>query len=438
MALFDVRRADNGNTTPQLVRQTNGQQCECRQRTSASDSFRENHVQAVLTLISLTASPATTKTRARKLTGNTAPLLSSRVSSGSWLTMLAVQATRTRVDGPPVAVAPSVRALLGRVPVHVFGMALGLGGLTNAWLGGEQLWGVSPLVGFWLKPAVSILWLVCLGVMLLKWLLAREAAWLELRDPGRFAFYALVPMSTLVLSVVLRSSMPRTAWGLFVVGLLVQTVIAVASTATSWRGERQLEAIDSSTLMPAVGGSFVAAAACSAQSVPDLAVLFFGAGLGSWLITESLVLQRLALHALPAAKRASIGIHLTPAAIASVAYLSLTQGTPDLFAQMLFGYALLQALVTLRLVPFLRVQRFALGTWAYTFGLSALSLGAIRFGLRGQSGAIEVLGVGLFGVANAVIGWIALRTLSHALRALARLVLVAYGPSSAASKLQAK
>jgi tellurite resistance protein len=329
-----------------------------------------------------------------------------------------MQAAPASITNSPPALRERTARALAAVPVNIFGMVLGLGGLTSAWRGAEQLWGVPVSVSAALMTAVTALWVGCLLVLVLKWWFARAAAWVELRSPGKFAFYALMPMSTLVLSLVWRASSPGFALGLFVCGLLLQTVVAVTSTANLWRGGRQLETMDSALLMPAVGGCFVAAAACAGHGIIDLGVLYFGAGLGSWLITESVVLQRLAQHPLPAPKRATLGIHLTPAAIASVAYLAMTEGTPDLFSQMLFGYAMLQAFVTLRIVPWLREQSFALGAWAYTFGISALSLSAIRFGLRGQSGTIATLALPLFGIANTVIGWIAFRTSWDAIRAL--------------------
>ncbi|WP_244622642.1 hypothetical protein [Microvirga brassicacearum] len=89
----------------------------------------------------------------------------------------------------------------------------------------------------------------------------------------------------------------------------------------------------------------------------------------------------------------------------------MTDGPPDRFVQMLFGYALLQALVMLRLVPWLRQQAFSPAAWAYTFGVSALPLAALRFVERGQAGPISCLAIPLFIGANLVIGWITLQTL---------------------------
>ena len=77
---------------------------------------------------------------------------------------------------------------------------------------------------------------------------------------------------------------------------------------------------------------------------------------------------------------------------------------------MLFGYALLQGLVMLRLVPWLRGQAFSHRSWAYTFGIAALPLAALRFVELGQTGPIAALALPLFVGANLAVGWIALRT----------------------------
>ena len=133
-------------------------------------------------------------------------------------------------------------------------------------------------------------------------------------------------------------------------------------------------------------------------------------GFLSMVVLESIVLHRLMINALPVSLRATMGLHLATPAVGSVAYLAVTEGPPDRFVQMLFGYALLQALVMLRLVPWLRQQPFSPAAWAYTFGVSALPLAALRFVERGQAGPISCLAIPLFIGANLVIGWIALRT----------------------------
>ena len=168
--------------------------------------------------------------------------------------------------------------------------------------------------------------------------------------------------------------------------------------------------------MPTVGGGFVSAIACGTFGYAQAGLLFFGAGFFSMVVMESVVLHRLMTHWLPVSLRATLGIHLAPPAVAAVAYLAVTDGPPDRMAQMLFGYALVQALVILRLAPWLREQAFGPAAWAYTFGVSALPLAALRFVERGQAGPIAALALPLFVGANLIIGWIAARTLLLALR----------------------
>lgn len=127
-------------------------------------------------------------------------------------------------------------------------------------------------------------------------------------------------------------------------------------------------------------------------------------------------MHRLILQTLPVPLRASLGLHLAPPAVACVADLAVSEGPPDRLAQILFGYALLHALTMVRLVPWLRKQPFSPAAWAYTFGVSALPLAALRLTERGLEGPGTSLAVPLFAAANLIIGWIALRTVLLLLR----------------------
>jgi tellurite resistance protein TehA-like permease len=71
--------------------------------------------------------------------------------------------------------------------------------------------------------------------------------------------------------------------------------------------------------------------------------------------------RRLSLTTLPLC--ATLGIQLAPPAVGAVAYLSITHGEPDLVAQALVGYGLLQALLLIRLGSWIgqAVRRILLG-----------------------------------------------------------------------------
>jgi tellurite resistance protein len=97
--------------------------------------------------------------------------------------------------------------------------------------------------------------------------------------------------------------------------------------------------------------------------------------------------------------------------VGAVAYLGVNGGVPDLVAHALVGYGLLQALLLLRLLPWIMEQPFAVSYWSFTFGATALATAPIRMVGHGDTGAIAVLAPYLFAGANIAVGLIAFGTL---------------------------
>jgi Tellurite resistance protein and related permeases len=102
--------------------------------------------------------------------------------------------------------------------------------------------------------------------------------------------------------------------------------------------------------------------------------------------------------------------------VGGVTYMSLSSGTPDLIALMLLGYGLYQALMLLRLLPWIRQQAFGPGYWAFSFGVAALPTMAIRMVERGATGPLEWIAPVLFIAANVVIGILVVKTLGLLVR----------------------
>jgi tellurite resistance protein len=289
-------------------------------------------------------------------------------------------------------------------------MVLGLGGLANGWRTAARVWDAPDFPGEALSLAAGSVWFLWIVLYGWKWAISREEAVAELRHPIQAFFIALVPVATMIASTAVSPYIPAIAWAMFVLGLASQVGFSAWVVGELWQGGRHTDATTPTLYMPTVGGCFVSAIACGSFGYPEAGLLFFGAGFLSLVVLESIVLHRLMIHTLPVPLRATMGLHLATPAVGSVAYLAVTDGPPDRFVQMLFGYALLQALVMVRLVPWLRQQPFSPAAWAYTFGVSALPLAALRFVERGQTGPISFLAIPLFIGANLIIGWIALRT----------------------------
>ncbi len=187
-------------------------------------------------------------------------------------------------------------------------------------------------------------------------------------------------------------------------------------TARQWTGERELETASPALYLPTVAGNFVTAFVAGYFGHEALGQLFLGAGMLSWLALESLISHRMTfIKAMVPPMRPAMGIMLAPPVVGCLAYLFVTGGLsgtkPDLFAQALLGYGLLQVALLLRLLPWIAKQPFGASYWAFSFGVTALAFDAIVFMLRGQTGYIEWLSVVLFVLANLTMAILIVGTL---------------------------
>ena len=304
-----------------------------------------------------------------------------------------------------------------RMPASFFSMVLGLVGLGSCWRVAGKTWHLPAWIGESIMLLAVVIWFMLLLLYISKWLWAREDAVAEFEHPVFCCFIGLVPVSTLLVALAIAPYSHAVAVPLFMVSAIGQLSFGVYRSGQFWMGGRQPEATTPILYLTGVAGSFVSTIVASSLGYQAWGVLFFGMGLFSWLALESIIMQRLyLLEALPKPLRPTLGIQLAPPAVGCVAYLSITSGQPDIFAQMLFGYGLMQALILLRLLPWLRQQPFSASYWAFALGVAGLALAPLRFVERGMTGATESLAMLLFVVANIVIGSIALGTLRLLLR----------------------
>lgn len=298
------------------------------------------------------------------------------------------------------------------VPVSFFGIVLGLAGLGNAWRGASALWGLPHFVGETLLALAALVWFVLVLSYVQKWLTAREDALLELKHVTLCCFVGLVGVSTLLIAgAALRYARPL-AELLFTVGSVYTLAFAIWRMGILAMGGRDPSTTTAILYLPGVAGSFVTAIVASALGHADWGQYLFGAGLFSWLAIESVLLHRLyTAPAMAPALRPTLGIQLAPPAVGAVAYLSITTGPPGLMAHAMLGYALLQALLLLRLLPWIREQPFGASYWAFSFGITALAAAPLRMIERGDSGPVLLLAPVLFAAANIAIAVLAVGTI---------------------------
>lgn len=304
---------------------------------------------------------------------------------------------------PPVKTFP--------VPAAYFGMVLGIAGMGTAWRIAAKLWPVPGFVGETLMALAGLVWMALSLAFIAKWLWFRPAALAEVGDPVLCCYISLFPATTMLMGAAI---MPysRTAALVFVIaGTLGQLGFAAYRSAGLWRGLHSPEATTPGVYLPTVSGNLISAITLGALGYADWGLLFFGAGLFSWLSLESVILQRLrTLGALPNPLRPSIGIQLAPPLVACEAYLFVNGGQPDLFAQILFGYGLLQLLFLARLLRWTFEQPFSVSFWAFSFGISALAVSSLHFFARNPESPVGMMALPIFLFANGAIALLILGT----------------------------
>jgi len=303
------------------------------------------------------------------------------------------------------------------VPASFFGMVLGLVGLGDCWRVAAKAWGYSHAIDEAVMAVAFLVWLLLCVLYVGKWLWARDEAIAELNHPVQSCFIGLCGVATMLAAVAIA---PPNASGLPVVLAVAGGVITLAYgvyfTARQWTGERELESASPAFYLPTVAGNFVSSFVASYFGYEALGQLFLGAGMFSWLALESLITHRLSfVKAMAPPFRPAMGIMLAPPVVGCLAYLFATGGVsggkPDLFAQALLGYGLLQLALLLRLLPWIAKQPFGASYWAFSFGVTALAFDAIVFMLRGETGYIEWLAMGLFVLANLTMAILIVGTL---------------------------
>ena len=299
------------------------------------------------------------------------------------------------------------------VPLAFFGIPVGLLAFANTWHVGVRLWQLPGDVAQALSLSGLAVWGVLLALYAHKWRAHRAEAVAELQHPVQSAFAALVPVSSMLASAALIPFSHDAALALFAVALAAQLAVGLWFNGRMWMGGRPPETVTPALYLPSVAQSFVAATVSAAFGWTQLGLLFFGVGLFAWLALESMMLQRAAVGTpLPAPLRPVLGIQLAPAVVGGGAWMSLTTGAPDAFAWLLLGYGIYQALVLLRLLPWIREQGFVPGFWAFSFGTAALPTLAMRMVERGASGLVAGLAPALFVAANVVFAVLIVMTLA--------------------------
>jgi tellurite resistance protein len=307
------------------------------------------------------------------------------------------------------------------MPAGFFGIAVGSLALAGAWRVGARIWHLPTQIASTLTVAALLVWVAVLLGYVWKWTAQRQAAVTEWGHPVQSSLIALGPVSTMLAAQAVLAWSRPIALGLFVVGVVAQLGVGVMLHGRLWLGSRKMETITPAVYLPTVAPGFVSAAGCAAFGWPSVGALFFGVGMLEWLALESLILQSAAeADPIAAPLRPTLGIQLAPPVVGGVAWFGISGGTVGIFAYALLGYGIYQALLLLRLLPWIRRQPFTPSYWGFSFGVAALPTMTMLLVEHGAPEFFHAMAWVLFIASNLVIG--ALATLTVKLLANGKLL----------------
>ncbi len=303
-----------------------------------------------------------------------------------------------RPPPPQTATPATARPWLARLHPSLFGMALGLLGLSGAWhrLQPAGVDAAGPLAEALRHGAVL-----------------RQ----ELRHSVQGALLALMPVALLMAVALVAGRWPQTRDTLLPLALVVlagQDWMAWRVVADLSTGKTPPELVTPTLYLPTVPGGFVGAIALQALGFHGWATLLMGMGLGAWALLEMRILNRLFAGPLPLALRPTLGIEMAPAAVGSLAACVLWPELPADAVLLGLGVASGPVLAVLTRWRYWSEVPFTVGFWSFSFPLAAFASTTVEAVRRGD----WPLSVAVFAVvvASAVMAYLLARTLALLVR----------------------
>jgi tellurite resistance protein len=311
--------------------------------------------------------------------------------------------------------SPRRRRFLGaRVPPNLFGIVLGVAGLAQAWHATMPVLGTPQAVPDVLNVLDAALWLFLIGVYLAQ---GPRIVLTDLRDPVLSPFVPASTLTGMLLAAALATGAPAAGRVLVVVFLAVTVAIGGWLTGEWMSGGIDPDSVHPGYFLPTTAGGLIGASAAAQVHLHALAEASFGIGVLCWVTLDSVILNRLFTRpALPSALVPTMAIELGIPAVAGLAYFALAGRTVSLVACALGGYAVLMALVQVRLIPVYRRLSFTPGSWSFAFAYAAAAADALAWLAITKPPASTGYAIAVIALLTAFVAWITYRTVALAVR----------------------
>ena len=319
---------------------------------------------------------------------------------------------------PPSATVTPIgtgRPWLARLPPGLLAIVFGLLGLAGTWgrLSGFGITTNTDVVAMILLISATGLLVLLLLLNLIREVRHRVEAANDRAHPVQGALLSLLPL-TILLSVALWLPLyPQyrdLMFSLAVAALVVQGSIAWRIVARAATGDLPADMVTPALYLPPVGGGLIGALALNALGSHGWAVLLFGMGIGAWALLELRVLNRLFAGPLPPPLRPTLGVEIAPAPVATLVAATLWPALPADVLLIGLGISCGPLIAVLARWRWWTNVPFSAGFWSFSFPVAAFGSVIVEAVRRG--GWPMEVAYGAVLVASAVIGYLAVRTLT--------------------------
>jgi len=311
--------------------------------------------------------------------------------------------------------SPKRQRFLGpRVPPNLFGIVLGIAGLAQAWRAAVPLLGTPQAIPDALSILDAALWLVLVGLYLAQ---GSRVILADLRSPVLSPFVSASVITAMLLSAALARDAFAAGRVLVIVWLAVTIGIGSWLTGQWMTNGTEPDSVHPGYFLPTAAGGMIGANAAAQVHLHALAEASFGIGAICWILFASTILNRLFTRpALASALVPTMAIELGIPAVAGTAYFAVAGRTVSFMACALGGYAVLMALVQVRLIPVYRRLSFTPGFWSFTFSYTAAGADALVWLAISKPPAATGYAIAVIALLTAFVSWIAFRTVALAVR----------------------
>jgi tellurite resistance protein len=298
------------------------------------------------------------------------------------------------------------------IPANFYAIPFGLVGLARVWRLASDLFGLPASIGTAFFLVATAVFLILLLSFATKLVLAPRTVTSELKHPVLGPFYSLLPISGMLLAVGLQPYALGAALVVFWICFIATALLGGWLTGQWIVSELDIDKFHPGYFLPTVAGGLLGGESAAHFGLIGLGWMSFGVGMICWIVLGSIILNRLFFRsALPGGLIPTLAIEIAPPVVAGNTYFFLTGGRVDLFAYFLAGYAVLMALVQLRLAPVYLKLAFTPGFWGFTFSYAAAAGFAMRWIGIEHPPTAALLGLAVLAAITLLIGGIAVRTL---------------------------